>query len=271
MGLGLGFGVQKSSYIGGIVLPTSLGDMVHFFQHQTGVTTDGSIISGWEDQIGTANLSQSSSARQAPYDSSTGAIDFANSETSSQSNRLEFASVQAFTGAFSLFFVAKLEAFPGPQVRAFHGFSSGGTLTASDSTLNFYDNTGDLSSTTWQMVFAGSAAGSTSSSVSQATNPDPIHDVKTLVVVTVSDTDGGTAKVYFGGNDPDNLSSINLTGSATLSGDKNFDIKIIGHQVGSPTRQLGGDLFEWGTYSKELSSSEVDQLFDIMKNRNLIG
>ena len=193
MGLGLGNSVSSSATLNqSVVLPTSLGDMVHFFQHQTGVTTDGSIISGWEDQIGTANLSQSTSARQAPYDSSTGAIDFANSESSADSNRLEFASVQAFTGAFSLFLVAKLEVFPGPQVRAFHGFSAGGTLSASDSSINFYDNTGDLSNTAWQMVFAGSAAGSTSSSISQLTDPDPIHEVKSLIVITVSDTNSET-------------------------------------------------------------------------------
>tara|TARA_R100001440_G_scaffold14342_2_gene24399 strand:+ start:87 stop:896 length:810 start_codon:yes stop_codon:yes gene_type:complete len=269
MGLGLGQSLSQTVTPSGVVLPDSLGDMKHFFQHETGITTSSDRVTNWEDQIGTANLVQTTVNRQPLYDSTTGGINFTVAETSANSNRLEFSSLQSFTGAFSLYFLVELEDFTSGTL-IFHGFTAGGTLSSTDSTINFFDNTSTLSNTFFQMVLSGAASGSSSSSISVATNPDPLHDTKSLVVITCSDTDGGTVKAYFGGNDT-NSDSINEASSSSLSGDKAFDIKIIGHHSGSPQRQMGAKLFEWGSYEKELSSSQVTELFNIMNNRELIG
>ena len=263
--LGLGNGIPSGSLIEQAVLPTDLGDMVHYFKHKTGITIENG-VSAWADQIGTANLAQTDDARKPAYNATTGALNFAEAETSANSNRLVFASKQSFTGAFSLFFAVKLDGGTSDDFDATHGFTSGST-NGDTSKLNFYDATATLANTFWQMDFK-SGSGS-ASAVSLATNPDPLHSTKSLVVVTVSDTDGGTAKVYFGGNDSD-ANTINLAQSATLGGDKDFGIILVGHNDESPVRQMNSQLFEWGAYSKELSLSQVQTLFAGIKARGLI-
>ena len=260
--LGLGNSISGGSALESVALPTDLGDMVHYFKHKAGITNDSG-VSAWVDQIGTANLAQSTSARRPGYDASTGAIDFTNIESSSNSDRLEFASDQVLPAAFTIFFVADLKAY-GSGDGQYHGFSH----STAASNINFYDATSTLSNTFFQMSLKEGS--DTDSSVNSATNPDPLHNVKSLVVVTVTDIDGGTIKCYFGGNDT-NESSINEAHSSTLGGDNAFGILRIGHNAATPVRQLGGELFEWGTYSKALSAEEVGTLFSGINSRGLIG
>ena len=260
--LGLGNGIPSGSLIEQAALPTDLGDMVHYFKHKTGITNDSG-VSAWVDQIGTASLEQSSSARRPGYDASTGAIDFTNIESSSNSDRLKFASSQVLPAAFTIFFVADLKGYTS-GTGSYHGFSS----SDAGSSMNFFDTTANLANTFFQMTFSDGS--DTDSAVSAATNPDPLHNVKSLVVVTVTDIDGGTVKCYFGGNDT-NASSINEAHSSTLPNDNGFGITSIGHNAATPVRQLGGELFEWGTYSKALSAVEVGTLFSGINARGLIG
>ena len=261
--LGLGANITSASALEqSLALPNDLGDMVHYFKHKTGITNDSG-VSAWVDQIGTASLEQSSSARRPGYDASTGAIDFTNIESSSNSDRLKFASSQVLPAAFTIFFVADLKGYTS-GTGSYHGFSS----SDAGSSMNFFDTTANLANTFFQMTFSDGS--DTDSAVSAATNPDPLHNVKSLVVVTVTDIDGGTIKCYFGGNDA-NASSINEAHSSTLGGDNAFGILRIGHNAASPTRQLGGELFEWGTYSKALSAVEVGTLFSGINARGLIG
>ena len=261
--LGLGANITSASALEqSLALPNDLGDMVHYFKHKTGITNDSG-VSAWVDQIGTANLAQSDDDRRPAYDASTGAVDFSNIQISDISDRLEFASDQVLPAAFTIFFVADLKAY-GSGDGQYHGFSH----STAASNINFYDATSSLSDTFFQMSLKEGS--DTDSGVNSATNPDLLHNVKSLVVVTVTDIDGGTIKCYFGGNDA-NASSINEAHSSTLGGDNAFGILRIGHNAASPTRQLGGELFEWGTYSKALSAEEVENLFAGIKARGLIG
>jgi len=261
--LGLGNGITSAPALESVALPTDLGDMLHYFKHKTGITNSGG-VGVWLDLIGTAKLVQQAAGRRPGYDASTGAIDFTNIESSSNSDRLEFANTQVFPAAFTIFFVADLKGYTS-GTGVYHGFSSSDAA----SSMNFYDTTADLSNTFFQMGLKEDGSG-TASTVSAATNPDPLHNAKSLVVVTVTDIDGGTVKCYFGGNDT-NASSINEAHSSTLGGDNAFGIKSIGHNAATPVRQLGAELFEWGSYSKALSAEEVGTLFSGIKSRGLIG
>tara|TARA_R110000796_G_scaffold71621_1_gene162534 strand:+ start:446 stop:1231 length:786 start_codon:yes stop_codon:yes gene_type:complete len=260
--LGLGNGITSAPALESVALPTDLGDMVHYFKHKTGIT-NSSGVAVWLDQIATAKLAQSAAGRRPDYDASTGAIDFTNIESSSNSDRLEFASTQVFPAAFTIFFVAKLKGYTS-GTGSYHGFSS----SDAGSSMNFFDTTANLANTFFQMTFSDGS--DTDSAVSAATNPDPLHDVKSLVVITVTDIDGGTIKCYFGGNDT-NASSINEAHSSTLPNDNGFGITSIGHNAATPVRQLGAELFEWGSYSKALSAEEVGTLFSGINSRGLIG
>lgn len=262
--LGLGANITSS---GSLVetLPSEIGSLLYWFRHKTGITTDGSIISGWENQgsIG-ENLSQSSSGRQAPYNSSTGAIDFTSVEVSNSSNRLEFSSIQTMPQSFTLFFVADFQPTGSGESTDYHGFSA----STDGSNLNLYDNTSDMSATYWQMTLAAGIG--SNSIINEQTNPDPLTNVKTLTVISCEDSDGGEISIFFGGND-DSATSIKGSGLVSLSGENQFSIEYIGHNASTPVRQLGGDLYEWGVYNGNLSFTQIQQLFSSMQSRGLIG
>lgn len=262
--LGLGANITSSGSLAE-TLPSEIGTLLYWFRHKTGVTTDGSIISGWEDQGSRGeNLSQSSSGRQAPYNSSTGAIDFTSVESSGASNRLEFSSIQTIPQSFTLFFVADFQPTGSGETTDYHGFSA----SADGSTLNLYDNTSDMSATYWQMTLA--AGPGNNSTINQQTNPDPLTNVKTLTVISCEDSDGGEISISFGGSD-DSATAITGAGIVSLNGENQFSIEHVGHNAGSPVRQLGGDLYEWGVYNGNLSTAQIQQLFSSMQSRGLIG
>jgi len=262
--LGLGANITSNGSLAE-TLPSEIGSLLHWFRHKTGITTDGSIISGWQDQGSRGeNLSQSSSGRQAPYNSSTGAIDFTSVEDSNASNRLEFSSIQTMPQSFTLFFVADFQPTGSGETTDFHGFSS----STDGSSVNLYDNTSDMSATYWQMVFA--AGSGSNSTINQQTSPDPLTNVKTLTVISCEDSDGGEIEIHFGGSD-NSATSIAGASIVSLNGENLFSIEHVGHNVGSPVRQLGGDLYEWGVYNGSLSSAQIQQLFSSMQSRGLIG
>ena len=262
--LGLGANITSNGSLAE-TLPSEIGSLLYWFRHKTGITTDGSIISGWENQgsIG-ENLSQSSSGRQAPYNSSTGAIDFTSVEVSNSSNRLEFSSIQTMPQSFTLFFVADFQPTGSGESTDYHGFSA----STDGSNLNLYDNTSDMSATYWQMTLAAGIG--SNSIINEQTNPDPLTNVKTLTVISCEDSDGGEISIFFGGND-DSATSIKGSGLVSLSGENQFSIEYIGHNASTPVRQLGGDLYEWGVYNGNLSSAQIQQLFSSMQSRGLIG
>jgi hypothetical protein len=262
--LGLGANITSSGSLAE-TLPSEIGTLLYWFRHKTGVTTDGSIISGWEDQGSRGeNLSQSSSGRQAPYNSSTGAIDFTSVESSGASNRLEFSSIQTMPQSFTLFFVADFQPTGLGESTDYHGFSA----STDGSNLNLYDNTSDMSATYWQMTLA--AGPGNNSTINQQTNPDPLTNVKTLTVISCEDADGGEISISFGGSD-DSATAITGAGIVSLNGENQFSIEHVGHNAATPVRQLGGDLYEWGVYNGNLSTAQIQQLFSSMQSRGLIG
>lgn len=78
MGLGLGFGVQKPSRIGGFSLD-DLSSLVAWFKKGEGITTDGGNVSRWVSQVGDLAFGQVASGKQPIHDATTDAIQFTSS------------------------------------------------------------------------------------------------------------------------------------------------------------------------------------------------
>jgi len=102
MGLGLGFGVQKPSRIGGFSL-TNISGLTAWYKFNEGITTSGTTVLTWDDSSGNNRTMGNITAtnKRPEFDSSDNTVDFSTDKylelNSSYGTDSDFPNTNAFT------------------------------------------------------------------------------------------------------------------------------------------------------------------------------
>jgi len=269
----------------------SISDITHYFRAKTGVVTNATPgVLSWKNQVSNSsdlaadvNSDEDSTiAKRVPaYNTSTGAMNWptvlsGSVEDTAEVNSLVFPEAQVFTDAFTLFFVVDLNVFSNGGVDADPDAYHQLTGSESNSFTFLFDNSSNQSNNFFDMKISdGSAADDMT--ITALTN-DQDANVKFLITITKSAGSNATTKVYINNNSAE-ITNTELTVNADFKIDGIGGLRpgfgetvgAGGGGIGTASRHLHGNLYEWGAFEKELSSAEVTTIYNDVNSRGLIG